>query len=87
MKKLNLILCLVFIICALQTQAQTAAESSAIKKTALDYIEGWYSGDGQRMEREVGNRGNYTGCIHEYRQCENCVGRFYRLYSYSETRR
>jgi hypothetical protein len=30
-------------------QAQTAADSAAIRATALDYIEGWYHGDAQRM--------------------------------------
>jgi hypothetical protein len=33
--------------------AQTAADSSAIKQTALDYIEGWYDGNGERMERAL----------------------------------
>ena len=28
-------------------------ESAAIKKTALDYIEGWYAGDAARMERAL----------------------------------
>ncbi len=33
--------------------AQTAADSSAIKQTALDYIEGWYDGNVERMERAL----------------------------------
>jgi hypothetical protein len=33
--------------------AQTAADSSAIKQAALDYIEGWYEGNAERMERAV----------------------------------
>lgn len=33
--------------------AQTAADSAAIKQTALDYIEGWYQGNGERMERAL----------------------------------
>ena len=32
---------------------QTAADSAAIRATALDYIDGWYTGDGARMERAV----------------------------------
>jgi hypothetical protein len=32
---------------------QTAADSSAIRQTALDYIEGWYEGNAERMERAV----------------------------------
>lgn len=33
--------------------AQTATDSAAIRRTALDYIEGWYEGDAARMERAV----------------------------------
>ena len=29
--------------------AQSAADSAAIRATALDYIDGWWSGDAQRM--------------------------------------
>lgn len=38
---------------AAPTQAQTAADSAAIRAAALDYIEGWYTGDAGRMERAV----------------------------------
>ncbi len=38
---------------ALSLQAQTAADSAAIKKAALDYVEGWYEGNTERMERAV----------------------------------
>lgn len=34
-------------------RAQTAADSAAIRQTALDYVEGWYAGDAARMERAV----------------------------------
>jgi hypothetical protein len=30
-----------------------AVDSSAIRQTALDYIEGWYTGDAERMERAL----------------------------------
>lgn len=33
--------------------AQPAADSSAIRQAALDYIEGWYAGNAERMERAV----------------------------------
>ena len=33
--------------------AQSAADSAAIRATALDYIEGWYTGNAERMERAV----------------------------------
>ena len=37
---------------AVTVNAQTATEA-AIKQTALDYIEGWYEGNPERMERAV----------------------------------
>jgi hypothetical protein len=37
-----------------QAHAQVAAaDSAAIKQTALDYIEGWYEGNAERMERAL----------------------------------
>lgn len=33
--------------------AQSAADSAAIVQTALDYVEGWYSGDAERMQRAL----------------------------------
>ena len=33
--------------------AQSGADSAAIRATALDYIEGWYTADAARMERAV----------------------------------
>jgi Putative lumazine-binding len=34
-------------------QAQSAADSNGIRQAALDYIEGYYEGDGARMERAL----------------------------------
>lgn len=34
-------------------RAQSAADSAAIRATALDYVEGWYTGDATRMERAL----------------------------------
>lgn len=34
-------------------RAQAAAESAAIRASALDYAEGWYAGDGERMGRSL----------------------------------
>lgn len=42
-----------FMLVALPLHAQTAADSAAIRATALDYIEGWYAGDAARMERAL----------------------------------
>jgi ABC-type sugar transport system substrate-binding protein len=33
--------------------AQAPADSAAIRATALDYIEGWYAGDADRMARSL----------------------------------
>ncbi len=33
--------------------AQSASDSAAIRTTALDYIDGWYTGDADRMERAL----------------------------------
>lgn len=38
---------------AIPASAQTAADSIAIRQTALDYIEGWYAGNAERMERAL----------------------------------
>jgi hypothetical protein len=34
-------------------QAQTAADSAEIKKAAMNYIEGWYTGDADRMAQAL----------------------------------
>ena len=36
-----------------QTSAGSDEDRAAIKQTALDYIEGWYTGDAARMERAL----------------------------------
>jgi len=43
------VLALVLIAMATRASAQTAADSTAIRTTALNYIDGWWSGDGPRM--------------------------------------
>jgi hypothetical protein len=35
------------------SQAQAAGDSAAIRATALDYIEGWYAGNVERMARAL----------------------------------
>jgi hypothetical protein len=52
MRKLVLLAGLV-LLAARPAQAQTAADSAAIRQTALDYIEGWYAGDHERMARSL----------------------------------
>lgn len=56
MKKI-ILLTLFLMTSAWQVNAQTATvpdtEKTAITQTALDYIEGWYAGDAERMERAL----------------------------------
>lgn len=56
MRKLGAMLALIAavgMINAASAQAQTAADSSAIVATALDYIDGFYTSDAARMERAL----------------------------------
>jgi CelD/BcsL family acetyltransferase involved in cellulose biosynthesis len=56
MRKTILVLVAVIAFCVLGVQAQTNvsdADKAAIKQTALDYIEGWYEGNSERMERAL----------------------------------
>lgn len=54
MKKI-ILLTIFVMICAFQINAQTVsdADKAAITATALDYIEGWYEGNAERMERAL----------------------------------
>jgi hypothetical protein len=56
MGKFGLIL-LAILVSSAQVQAQTTstseADKTAITQAALDYIEGWYAGDAERMERAL----------------------------------
>jgi len=36
-----------------EARCQSRADSAGIRETALDYIDGWYTGDGTRMERAL----------------------------------
>ena len=56
MKPVRLALILTLLTCASAASAQTTtpnANDAAIKQTALDYIEGWYEGNAERMERAL----------------------------------
>jgi hypothetical protein len=41
------------LLAAAPAAAQTAGDSAAIRATALDYAEGWYTGDAERMARAL----------------------------------
>jgi len=49
----SLLLVLALAAAARAGHAQTAADSAAIRATAHDYIDGWWAGDAQRMERAL----------------------------------
>lgn len=56
MKKAALFLVLFLIVFAFQVNAQVKVsdeDKAAITATALDYIEGWYEGSAERMERAL----------------------------------
>ena len=57
MRRLFFALIATLTFCAWEAEAQTtnvsAADQAAIKQTALDYVEGWYEGNAERMERAV----------------------------------
>jgi len=47
------ILAAVLLVLPAALPAQAAADSAGIRQAALDYIDGYYTGDGARMERAV----------------------------------
>ncbi len=49
MRRIFPALVLAAVLSASTAHGQTAADSAAIVETALNYIEGWYEGDGDRM--------------------------------------
>jgi hypothetical protein len=51
--RISLALAAVLVLGAAPAHAQAAADSAAIRATALDYVEGWYNGDGPRMRRAL----------------------------------
>lgn len=54
MKRVMLTLCAVALLALVpQVRAEEAADREAIRQTALDYIEGYYEGNGERMERAL----------------------------------
>jgi hypothetical protein len=57
MRKAVFVLLAILVACTAEVRAQSTsgseADRAAIKQTALDYIEGWYEGDAERMERAL----------------------------------
>jgi hypothetical protein len=44
---------MLFIALTCNAQTQTPSDTDLIKQTALDYIEGWYEGNAERMQRAL----------------------------------
>lgn len=53
MQKLVMIFLTILFISVAQVKAQSTPDAELIKQTALDYIEGWYDGNPERMERAL----------------------------------
>ena len=53
MFKTGFLVCVLLFVLTPVACAQSTADTEAIKQTALDYIEGWYEGNAERMERAV----------------------------------
>jgi len=57
MRNFWLILFALVVLCSVDVRGQATstpeADKTAIKQAALDYIEGWYTGDAERMERAL----------------------------------
>ena len=52
-RKFGLALVFLLLACTSTIHAQATADAAAIKQAALDYIEGWYEGNSERMERAL----------------------------------
>jgi hypothetical protein len=53
MTRFGLLTLLLVLFVGTNVRAQSPADAAAIKQTALDYIEGWYEGNPERMERAL----------------------------------
>ena len=55
MKRIIATVALILVVCGAATAQESAAdkEREAIKQTALDYVEGWYEANAERMERAL----------------------------------
>jgi hypothetical protein len=52
-RTLSLVLAPLMLMPLRASSGQTQSDSAAIKQAALDYIQGWYTGDAVRMERAL----------------------------------
>lgn len=53
MQKFVMLFVMILSVSVVQIQAQSKSDPDLIKQAALDYIEGWYEGNPERMERAL----------------------------------
>lgn len=53
MQKVVLLFVTMLLFSVVQVNAQSTPDAELIKQTSLDYIEGWYEGNAERMERAL----------------------------------
>ncbi|HEY5885229.1 MAG TPA: nuclear transport factor 2 family protein, partial [Pyrinomonadaceae bacterium] len=53
MQKVVLLFVTILFLSVVQVNAQATSDAELIKQTALDYIEGWYEANAERMERAL----------------------------------
>lgn len=53
LKKIGLVVIFLLVSSVSNADAQSTADATAIKQAALDYIEGWYEGNAERMEKAL----------------------------------
>lgn len=53
MRRFGFVFIIILLACFVEARAQNAADAAQIKQAALDYIEGWYEGNTERMERAL----------------------------------
>jgi Putative lumazine-binding len=53
MQKFALLFVTILFLSVVQVNAQSTPDAELIKQAALDYIEGWYEGNAERMERAL----------------------------------
>ena len=69
----TLVLASAALVAAVPARAQTAADSAAIRAAALDYVEGWYAGDGARMDERPRPHGHLDR-LHAPGEVERALG-------------
>lgn len=52
-RPLVVLVCAAIVVTAFGIGAEESGDEAAIKAAALDYLEGWYTGDAERMERAL----------------------------------